>query len=71
MAFGNGVFATVAYGTTTPNYFLYSTDGLVWNTTQNPYPANWFCVAFGHDTFIALAYNQKKIAYSRAAGPIT
>jgi len=52
IAYGNGRF--VASGNGTP--YVYSDDGVVWNSNTFPADSNWANMAFGNNMFLAVSY---------------
>ena len=61
LAFGNGVFSTVAYGGNSTA--VYSTNGITW-TTFTMTGGNWYNVAFGNGIFVTVSSSTSGVAYS-------
>ena len=52
VAYGNGIFAAVAFGPTTTA--ASSTDGISWTTRTMPASVTWTALTFGNGTFVAI-----------------
>ena len=78
IAYGNGKWVTVANGITAAgsNAAGYSTNGTTWVATSLPAPATWIKVAYGNNTFVAvaasgqIAYSFDGIAWIAATAPV-
>jgi hypothetical protein len=54
VAYGNGVFVTVVYGTSGDQKVSYSYDGINWSTTTTPEGNNWNGITYGNGLFVAV-----------------
>lgn len=65
VAYGSGVFVTIAgSGTPGSNRSAYSYDGVTWTAKSVGVTADWRCLKFVKDKFIALGYNSNLLVYS-------
>ena len=65
VAYGNGAFVAVAYGSAAA---AYSTDGgHTWTASTLPSSQSWYSVAYGNGAFVAVAYGSAA-AYSTDGG---
>lgn len=63
IAYGNGKFVAVAKYATS-NIIIYSTDGIIWNTTEISTKADWDIIKYGNGKFVATARVSDKLIYS-------
>lgn len=68
VAFGNGVFVTVAASSSTA---ATSPDGITWTARTLPSSANWQSVTFGNGVFVAVSAGGSTVAATSPDGGIT
>jgi len=61
VAYGNGYFVAVAFGTTAG---AYSTDGINWTASTMPSASNWKGVTYGNGYYVAVSESTTAGAYS-------
>lgn len=63
LAYGEGTFLAVGYGSTSA---AYSKDGgLTWTPTTRPAPLSWYSAAYGQGRFTVIAFGSDTFARSR------
>lgn len=63
-AYGNGVHVCISSSSSDAATLEYSTDGINWTTANMPAALQWYSVCYGGGKFVAIAYNDNRLAYS-------